>query len=298
MQIRENVHLRYRGRKDETMKTVIGIDVGGSTTKIVGAKRLADGSVSLIEPLFVKATDAITSAYGAFGKFTMQNSIGLDEISCVKMTGVGASFIDKPIYSLACEKVSEFSSVALGGLYLSGLDEAIVVSMGTGTAFVHAKMTENGPEISYLGGTGVGGGTLVGLSKKMIGVDTVEHIEALCQDGNLDNVDLKIKHISADNSLQINEELTASNFGMLSDMATKNDLALGIANMVAETIMILGVFAARNYNLKNVVLTGNLTSLSAITSVFTKFEEIFDIKFILPENAQFATVIGAALGGV
>jgi type II pantothenate kinase len=170
--------------------------------------------------------------------------------------------------------------------------------MGTGTAFVHAKMTEDGPKIKYLGGTGVGGGTLVGLSKKMIGVDTVEHIETLCEDGNLDNVDLKIKHISADNSFQINEELTASNFGMLSDMATKNDLALGIANMVAETIMMLGVFAARNYNLKNVVLTGNLTSLSAITSVFTKFEDLFDIKFILPENAQFATVIGAALGGV
>ena len=280
------------------MKTVIGIDVGGSTTKIVGAKRFADGSISLIEPLFVKATDAITSAYGAFGKFTMQNSIGLDEISCVKMTGVGSSFIDKPIYSLPCEKVSEFSSVALGGLYLSGLDEAIVVSMGTGTAFVHAKMTDNGPKISYLGGTGVGGGTLVGLSKKMIGVDTIEHIETLCRDGDLDNVDLKIKHISADNSLQINEELTASNFGMLSDMATKNDLALGIVNMVAETIMMLGVFAARNYNLKNVVLTGNLTSLSSVTSVFTKFEELFDIKFILPENAQFATVIGAALGGV
>ena len=280
------------------MKTVIGIDVGGSTTKIVGAKRLSDGKVSLIEPLFVKATDAITSVYGAFGKFTMQNSIGLDDISCVKMTGVGASFIDKPIYSLPCEKVSEFSSVALGGLYLSGLEEAIVVSMGTGTAFVYAKMTENGPQIKYLGGTGVGGGTLVGLSKKMIGVDTIEHIESLCEGGDLENVDLKIKHISADNSLQINEELTASNFGMLSDMATKNDLALGIANMVAETIMMLGVFAARNYNLKNVVLTGNLTSLSAITSVFSKFEDLFDIKFILPENAQFATVIGAALGGV
>ena len=63
------------------MKTVIGIDVGGSTTKIVGAKKCSDGSISLIEPLFVKATDAITSAYGAFGKFTMQNSIGLDEIN-------------------------------------------------------------------------------------------------------------------------------------------------------------------------------------------------------------------------
>ncbi|MBO7249752.1 MAG: pantothenate kinase [Clostridia bacterium] len=280
------------------MKTVIGIDIGGSTTKIVGAKKQDDGTVSLIEPIFVKATDAITSVYGAFGKFTMQNSISLDEIDAVKMTGVGASFIDKPIYSLPCETVSEFSSVALGGLHLSGLDEAIVVSMGTGTAFVHAKKTAEGTAIKYLGGTGVGGGTLIGLSKKMIGVDTIEHLEALCEGGDLDNIDLRIKDISADNNFQINEELTASNFGKLSDMATKNDLALGIANLVAETIMMLGVFAARNYGLKNVVLTGNLTSISAITGVFSKFEELFDVKFILPENAQFATVIGAALDGV
>ena len=49
------------------MKTVIGIDVGGSTTKIVGAKRFADGSISLIEPLFVKATDNNTINWAVRG---------------------------------------------------------------------------------------------------------------------------------------------------------------------------------------------------------------------------------------
>ena len=139
------------------MRTVIGIDVGGSTTKIVALRKYADGKSQLIEPLFVRATDAITSVYGAFGKFTMQNGIELSDINRVLMTGVGASFIDKPIYSLPCETVSEFESIGLGGLYLSGLDEAIVVSMGTGTALVYARKTDNGTETKYLGGTGVGG---------------------------------------------------------------------------------------------------------------------------------------------
>ena len=35
--------------------------------------------------------------------------------------------------------------------------------------------------------------------------------------------------------------------------------ALGIANMVSETIGMVAIFAARNYSLKNIVLTGNLT---------------------------------------
>ena len=276
------------------MRTVIGIDVGGSTTKIVGFRK-TENERTLIEPLFVRATDAITSVYGAFGKFTMQNNLELSDIDRVLMTGVGSSFMDKPIYSLDCRKVSEFECVGRGGLYLSGLDEAIVVSMGTGTALIHAKSSGGAVETKYLGGTGVGGGTLLGLSRKMLGVDTIEHLEQLAEGGNLENVDLRICDISKDNNFQINANLTASNFGKLSDIANSNDVALGIANMVAETIAMLSVFAARSFGINTVVLTGNLTTLSSIAHVFEGLEKNFGVKFLIPENAQFATVIGAAL---
>lgn len=276
------------------MRTVIGIDVGGSTTKIVGIRYDGD-NMELIEPMLVRATDAITSVYGAFGKFTMQNNLRLEDIDRVLMTGVGASFIDKPLYSLSCEKVSEFNAVGNGGIYLSGLDEAIVVSMGTGTAIMHAK-NEGGKTVTkYLGGTGVGGGTLLGLSRRMIGVDTVEHFEQLCESGNLDNVDLRIKDMSSDDTFQINQDMTASNFGKLSDIATQSDVALGIANMVGETIAMMAVFAARSYGIKKVVLTGNLTAIDAVAKVFEGLEAMFGIQFIIPEKSQFATVIGAAL---
>lgn len=277
------------------MRTVIGIDIGGSATKIVAVRTNDEGKKRLIAPMFVQAADALTSAYGAFGKFTMQNEIELSDIDSVLMTGVGASFINKPIYERSCEKVSEFVSVGLGGLYLSGLDEAIVVSMGTGTALIHAKKVGGTTHIEYLGGTGVGGGTLMGLSKRMVGVDTVEHIEKLCEEGNLDNIDLRIKDISADNNFKINEDITASNFGKLSDLATSSDVALGIANMVGETIAMLSVFAARAHNLKNVVLIGNLTTIPAVTRVFEGLEDKFGVRFIIPDMAQYATVIGAAL---
>ncbi len=276
------------------MRTVIGIDVGGSTTKIVGF-RTENGQRSLIEPQFVRATDAITSVYGAFGKFTMQNGLSLSDIDCVLITGVGSSFMDQPIYSLNCRKVSEFQCVGLGGLYLSGLEDAIVVSMGTGTALIHATKKNGVATAEYLGGTGVGGGTLVGLSRQMLGVDTVDHLEQLASTGDLSKVDLRIGDISGDESFQINKEITASNFGKLSDIANKHDIALGISNMVAETIAMLAVFAARSFNIKDVVLTGNLTSLPSITHVFEGLEENFGIRFLIPEHAQFATVIGAAL---
>ena len=61
-------------------RTVIGIDVGGTTTKIVGFRKSEGGAMTLIEPQFVRATDPLTSIYGAFGKFTAQNGLELSDI--------------------------------------------------------------------------------------------------------------------------------------------------------------------------------------------------------------------------
>ena len=280
------------------MQTVIGIDVGGTTTKIVGFKQ-KENEILLIEHQFVRATDPVTSAYGAFGKFTLQNAIALDEIDCVMMTGAGAGTIDRPIFSVPCNNVIEFDCIGQGGLYLSGLDEAIVVSMGTGTALVHAKRERGTVKTQYLGGTGVGGGTLVGLTRKILGVDNIDHIEQLCEGGDLSNVDLRIKDISGKSNYSgVNSELTAANFGKLSDIASKHDIALGITNLVAETVGMMALFAARNYNVKNIILTGNLTAVKPIRERLLALNESFELNYRIPENANFATVIGAALHGL
>ena len=278
-------------------KNVIGIDVGGTTTKIVGFRLASSHKPELISPQFVRATDPLTSFYGAFGKFTSQNGLELADIDEVRVTGAGSSFITQPVYNLVCRQVPEFSCIGIGGLYLSGLDEAIVVSMGTGTALIHAKRDGSRTLTDYLGGTGMGGGTLVGLSRKMLGVDNIDHIEKLCESGDLDNVDLRIKDISRSHLYDgINENLTASNFGKVSDLASPSDLALGIANMVAETVAMLAVFAARAYHINDIVLTGNLTTIEPIRRVFEGLADSFGVHFHIPANAQFGTVIGAALG--
>ncbi|MBQ0126050.1 MAG: type II pantothenate kinase [Clostridiales bacterium] len=272
------------------MKEIIGIDVGGSTTKIVAIK---DGK--MLTPQIVRATDPLTSLYGAFGKFTDENEIGLSQIEKIIMTGVGSSFADKPIYGLPCEKANEFECFGRGGLYISGLDEAIVISMGTGTAIVHAKKENGDVKTKYLGGTGVGGGTLLGLSKKMLGMESIEHIEELAKSGALENVDLRISDMSSSGSISLSQSLTAANFGKLSDIASGGDIALGIINMIFEVAAMLGIFAARNAGLSDIVLTGNLSEMAQAKPIFDNLHEIFGVNFIIPENSKFATAIGAAL---
>ena len=70
---------------------VLGIDVGGSTTKIVGFRLHPDGTRTLMSPLFVRATDPITSIYGALGRYTSENGLELADIRRVMTTGVGSS---------------------------------------------------------------------------------------------------------------------------------------------------------------------------------------------------------------
>ncbi len=273
---------------------IIGIDLGGSTTKIVGFDT-ENGQYRLIAPLFVRATDPITAVYGAFGKFLDINNFSLEDIKKVMVTGVGSSYMSKPIYGLACEKVAEFTANGLGGLYLSGLDRAIISSCGTGTSLVFA---ERGSDPKYLGGTGVGGGTLVGLSKRLLGMDNVDHVSELAKSGSIDKVDLKINDITKHDIVPgFGDIMTASNFGSISDIATKSDIALGLINMVFETIGVVSLFAARNYGIRDVVLIGNLSVVEQAAGIFSTLNRMFDMNFIIPENSRYGTVIGAALVG-
>ena len=97
------------------MSIIVGIDVGGSTTKIVGFST-NEKKVQLIEPQFVRANDPVTATYGAFGKFTDENRINIQDIDRVMMTGVGSSYVKRDLYGIECLREEEFNCIGLGGL--------------------------------------------------------------------------------------------------------------------------------------------------------------------------------------
>jgi type II pantothenate kinase len=78
-------------------------------------------------------------------------------------------------------------------------------------------------------------------------------------------------------------------------LATKEDLALGLVNMVFESVAMLSIFGARNRTLKNIVVTGNMTTIPQARPILSALNQTFDANFILPDHSQYATVIGAAL---
>ena len=98
------------------MEVILGIDIGGSTTKIVGLR--TDGSV--VSMLRVRAEDQVTSLYGALGNYLTSNGLSLGDVRRVVLTGVGASYVDGDVFGLPTCRVDEFQASGTGALALSG----------------------------------------------------------------------------------------------------------------------------------------------------------------------------------
>lgn len=260
------------------MKISIGIDVGISTTKIVGIR---EGKV--IKPLRIKATDPVTSLYGAFGKYLYDNRIDLSEVERVMLTGVGAHYIDKPVYGLPTAKADEFLADGLGAQFESKLQRMIVVSMGTGTSLVLC----DGNEIRHIGGIGIGGGTLSGLSRLLLQTDNINEIIALANKGDISRINLQIKDISTSPLPGLPMDATASLFANAQANASREDIALGLIGLVLQSIGSATILSSLNSDIRDFVLIGNLSLLPQCELLFPVMEKIYDVRFIIPKNSEY-----------
>lgn len=268
------------------MGVVIGIDVGGSTTKIVGINK---GGIQ--SPMFITAADPVTSLFGAFGKYIYDNGIQLSDVEQVMLTGVGSAFIDSPLYGLPTRKIDEFLANGLGARHATDIDQLIVVSMGTGTSFVRI----DGDKIQHIGGLGIGGGTLQGLSRLLLKTHDIHQVADLAVKGDVTRVNLQIGDICNAALPDLPVNATASLFGKADINALPEDIACGIIYTVCQTIGGAAVLAALNSPIKNFVLIGNLTQLPQCREVFSKMEDVYKVHFLIPPYAEYRTAIGAAL---
>ena len=271
-----------------TMDVILGIDIGGSTTKIVGLDR--DGGV--VSMLRVRAEDQVTSLYGALGNYLSSSGLSLGDVRRVVLTGVGASYVEGDIFGLPTCKVDEFSASGAGALALSGQPSGVVVTMGTGTAFLWADQSGT---VRHLCGSGIGGGTLGGLCRKLVGMERFGQIKKLAAQGDLGQVDLTIRDITNHPAPTLDPTLTAANFGNLAEDASPADLAAGVVNLVLQAIGTMTVLACQSCDTQTVILTGSMTTLDQVQPNFENFERLYGIRYIIPENATFATAIGAGL---
>jgi type II pantothenate kinase len=266
---------------------IIGIDIGSTTTKAVS---IENGKIT--RKIKTKAIDAVTSATGALGKMLLENDIRIAEIKRIMTTGVGATKIKGDLFDIPTRKVDEMTAIGIGGMFLAGRDNIIITNIGTGSAIIEAKKDK----ISHIGGSGIGGGAILGLAKKLLATSNFNDIMALAERGDIKQVDLLLEDIMDTDLSFLNREATASNFGKMLDSAKNEDIALGILNMVYQVIGMLSVFAAQSRGLNSVVITGNGSANSIGKRVLKTITDIYKVSFEYPEDAVYTTAIGAGLG--
>jgi type II pantothenate kinase len=265
---------------------IIGIDIGSTITKAVS---IENGEV--IRKIKTKAADAVTSATGAFGKMILGHEINMKDIQGIMITGAGASKIKNDIFGIPTVKIDEIQAIGIGGIFLSGKQHIIIANIGTGTAVIEA-----GPDsISHLGGSGVGGGTILGLAKKLLPITDFNGIMELAETGDLGQVDLLLEDIMETDISFLDKKATASNFGKMLDTAGSGDIALGIVNLVYQVIGMLAVFAAKSRNTGQVVVTGNGSKNLIGRKILSAITGIYGVRFEYPRDAEYTTAVGAGL---
>lgn len=270
------------------MNVVVGIDIGGSTTKIAGFHE-----EELLQSVQVKANTPVASLFGAFGQFLLENKLNLQDIAQIRLTGVGSSSIGQPIYGIPTYHVDEFVADGVGGRFFSKGEKIVVVSMGTGTTYVLV----DGEKLTHLGGIAIGGGTIMGLSKLMLNTDDVDTLKEMSLKGNVGNIDLRIGDISQRPLPGLDLDITAANFANVSPNASKEDMAAGIVHMVLENICHTGTLIARSHGVEEFILIGSLAyfdQCAAISESCAKMEG-GNVHFVIPKACGFGTAIGAAL---
>ena len=163
--------------------------------------------------------------------------------------------------------------------------------MGTGTSFVQC----DGDDIRHIGGLGIGGGTLQGLSRVMLNTRDWKQIQSLAMQGDIRHINLFIGDISTHPLPGLPMDATASLFSKAQYDAPKEDIALGIIVMVLQTIGSAAILSALNSGIKDFVLIGNLTLLPQCKEIYPMLEKFYGVHFHIPKYSEFCTAIGAAL---
>lgn len=286
---------------------LISIDLGGSTIDLI----IFDEQKNIQQKhSFESAQTDRSDLLGILEKAEIE----IEQITKLRITGGYSLHLPEKLENIRIEKIPEFDANGFGGKYLAQTDNCLVVSLGTGTSMV--KVVDGKTE--HIGGTGIGGGTLIGLGKLLLNETSHHKIDQLAQKGNLANVDLSVQDIVGGEIGILPGNATASNFGksyldsrslrlrsgsgfesFLSEVegngATREDLALGLCNLIGETVGSIAYFASQKYNLEKIVLIGKVTRVKSILKIIQSTSKVYDKEILVPGNADFGTAIGAGL---
>jgi type II pantothenate kinase len=194
-------------------------------------------------------------------------------------------------------RVGEIEAIGRGGQALAGGQRDVpllVVSAGSGTAMVAAQ----GAQYAHVTGSGVGGGTLIGLSRLLLRTADPGEIDALALAGDPNGADLSLRDVINGQIGLLPPDATAVNFGRLArrDLTPRReDVAAALVTLVGQVIAVVAINAARAQQIERIVVIGHLTDMPSIRRVLESVGDLYGVHLNLPPEAGHATALGALL---
>ncbi|WP_113930038.1 type II pantothenate kinase [Bacillus sp. P14.5] len=258
----------------------IGIDAGGTLIKVV----YNEGGARHYKTFSSRDLDSLS-----------QWLRWLSPHSEFCLTGGRAGQI-KNLFENASE-IPEFEAVCSGAAILlyeehQKKNPFILANVGTGTSLFYVDPERN--QHRRLAGTGMGGGTIMGLGRLLAGLESFSEIIQTAQSGNREKVDLLVKDLYENEKPPIPGHLTAANFaGEFSGEETPADALRSLINMVAENIILLSSREAQAEGIKTIVFSGGaLKGNTLLKKDFGQFQDIIEYEPVFLENGAYAGAIG------
>lgn len=214
------------------------------------------------------------------------------------VTGGRHRLLPDEINGIALTRVGEIAAIGRGGqavaeqLGVVTSTPLLVVSAGSGTAtvFAHAETYQ------HVSGSGVGGGTLLGLSRLLLHTVEPQEIDALALAGDPNGADLALRDVITGPIGSLPPDATAVNFGRVGKFdisVSREDLAAALVTLVGQVIAVTAINSARARNCQHIVVIGHLIDMPSIRQTVQNVSQFYATPILLAEKPGYATALGA-----
>ena len=267
------------------------IDFGGTVTDLI-LRRAGQDDVLLALPTAVPEPAVAEELLARL--LTTAGETADSQIGVLAVTGGRSWQLPDRLGAARVVKVDEPTATAVGGLLEDAPTPAIVVSLGTGTGIVLAD-PPSPPQ--RLVGSGIGGGTLLGLAKLLLGTTDVARIGELARHGDLSRCDLTVGDILGGGVGPVPAEATAAHFARVaregSVVPRPEDIAATLLNLIGQAVLRLAFEAARFHQARSIVLVGHVLDVPGFRDAIARIP-LLDRSYVrIVSEPGFAVARGA-----
>lgn len=276
------------------------VDFGGTLTDVVLRPRGADGAALdrlRARPSRAPGSEGITGILeSALGPALAESGLEPSDLLSVAVTGGRSAELAGSWRAVPVVRVGETEAIARGGLESGAVTPTLVASLGTGTALV---LADPPAPPRHLVGSAIGGGTLLGLARLLVGPLDVVELDALASRGDPGACDLCVGDILGGGIGAIPPEATAAHFGRIgrpgepSGDLRPEDVAAALVNLVAQSVARLAIEVAAHHRVRSVCLVGHLLDVGGFRDAIGRIPLLDPSLVRIAADPGFAIARGA-----